>query len=98
MKSGWTMTDPDVHVRFYIADQRPKFRLAVTGLSALCETGRYETDVVAAFHQAERALEDGMFLPPRLEILSPVPVQSNIANLSYVEILIRAFIFSRSIP
>lgn len=92
---------PEVHFRLYIAGQSPNSRLAVANLAALCDTylaGRCETEIVDVFHHPERALEDSIFLTPQLVILSPLPVQSIIGNLSHAEVLLQALNLSRNTP
>ncbi len=93
--------EPKVQFRLYIAGQGPNSRLAVANLAALCDTylvGRYETEIVDVFHHPERALEDGTFLTPQLVILSPLPVQSIIGNLSNTDVLLQALNLSRNTP
>lgn len=82
-----------VYFRLYIAGQGPNSRLAVSNLANFCETylvGRYETEIVDVFHHQERALEDRIFITPQLIILTPLPVQTIIGNLSHAEVILQA--------
>lgn len=93
--------EPKVHFRLYIAGQGPNSRLAIDNLATFCALyliDQCETEIVDVFLHPERALEDGIFLTPQLVILSPLPLQSIIGNLSRTEVLLQALSLPGSAP
>src|ERR1700683_4542421 len=79
--------------RLYVADHTPNSALAMTNLTALCQTylpDRHEIEVVDVFRRPERALADAIFMTPTLVRLAPSPVRRVVGTLSQTQLTLHA--------
>jgi circadian clock protein KaiB len=87
------MTDVDTNLRLYVAGNGPNSRMALANLHDLCEKylhGRHRLEIVDVLLEPQRALQDGVFMTPLLSILSAIPVQNVVGNLSQTSIVLAA--------
>jgi circadian clock protein KaiB len=79
--------------RLYVADHTPNSALALTNLTAICQTylpDRHEIEVVDVFRKPQRAVADAIFMTPTLVKLGPLPVVHIVGTLSQTQATLRA--------
>ncbi len=88
------MTGDDVYrFRLYIAGDARNSIDAVANLYALCRLHlphRHEIELVDVFRHPTRALEEGVFMTPTLDKMSPAPGARVVGSLSESGIVLRA--------
>ena len=80
--------------RTYVAGDAPNSTQAFADLTAFYRAhlmNRHEIETVDVFREPQRALIDGVFLPPTLVKLAPSPVQIIVVSLSQTQTVWHAF-------
>ena len=84
------MSDVLVSCMIYVAGQGPNSRRAVQNLSDFCQkylAKRHQVEVVDVLKNPERALAEKVLLTPTLVIVTPLPRQIIVGDLSDIEVL-----------
>ena len=79
--------------RLYIAGDSGNSAQAIVNLNALCRMylpDRHEIEVVNAFREPQRALDDGIFMTPTLLKLAPYPPRRIVGTLSPTQPVLQA--------